>query len=275
MTYKTYEESVAEGSPVLLFVFKYSGKTWRYTTEDNDRLYNTETFVATAISINEFPSVTDTEKATVEISVPTDCPAAELFKVGPPSEVVSVTVFSNHLSDSAQEFVVVWKGRVSNVDWDLNSAVITSDSVFNALNRAGLGPRFTRQCNTYVYSSRCKLAKSDWKQVGVVTSVSGTELIVPDVIGKEDNYFAGGYVEWENANNGNIEMRFIRSSYSATGKILLNSFALNMVAGQSVTLYPGCDHQLATCRSKFKNVVNYRGVPYIPSKNPFGGTALY
>ena len=275
MSYQTYEESVRDGRPVLLFVFRYSGKTWRYTTEDRDRLYNTDTYEAIPITISDIPSVTDTDKATVEIQVPTDCPAVELFKPGPPSEVVSITVFGNHLSDSAGEFIVVWKGRVSTVDWSDTQATITSDSVFNALNRAGLGPRFTRQCGTYIYSERCGLSKTNWKQVGVATVVSGTELTVPQTIGKDDNYYAGGYVEWENAANGNIEMRFIRSSYGTDGRILLNTFALNLPAGTAVTLYPGCDHQLATCRAKFSNVVNYRGTPYIPSKNPFGGTALY
>jgi hypothetical protein len=43
-----------------------------------------------------------------------------------------------------------------------------------------------------------------------------------------------------------------------------------------VTLYPGCDHTLgaAGC-AKFANTDNFGGTPFIPNKNPFGGTAIY
>ena len=38
-------------------------------------------------------------------------------------------------------------------------------------------------------------------------------------------------------------------------------------AGQAVTLTPGCDKRLATCREKFGNVHNFRGFPTIPGED--------
>ncbi|MBK7804300.1 MAG: phage BR0599 family protein [Chloracidobacterium sp.] len=37
----------------------------------------------------------------------------------------------------------------------------------------------------------------------------------------------------------------------------------------------GCDHTLATCIAKFANGLNYGGMPYWPTKNPFDGTIIY
>jgi uncharacterized phage protein (TIGR02218 family) len=35
-------------------------------------------------------------------------------------------------------------------------------------------------------------------------------------------------------------------------------------AGDTFTVYFGCDHTPGTCRSKFNNLANFRGFPYVP-----------
>ena len=34
--------------------------------------------------------------------------------------------------------------------------------------------------------------------------------------------------------------------------------------GDTFTVYYGCDHTPGTCQSKFNNLANFRGFPYIP-----------
>ena len=42
--------------------------------------------------------------------------------------------------------------------------------------------------------------------------------------------------------------------------------------GQTVDVFAGCDHSLAICESKFANVINYGGFPFVPIKNPFNSS---
>ncbi len=35
-------------------------------------------------------------------------------------------------------------------------------------------------------------------------------------------------------------------------------------AGDTFTVYYGCDHTPGTCQSKFNNLANFRGFPYVP-----------
>jgi Phage conserved hypothetical protein BR0599 len=35
-------------------------------------------------------------------------------------------------------------------------------------------------------------------------------------------------------------------------------------AGDAFTVYQGCDHTPGTCQSKFNNLANFRGFPYVP-----------
>jgi uncharacterized phage protein (TIGR02218 family) len=39
------------------------------------------------------------------------------------------------------------------------------------------------------------------------------------------------------------------------------------VAGDTFTVAAGCDKQLATCRTKFSNTVNFRGFPHMPGND--------
>jgi hypothetical protein len=34
--------------------------------------------------------------------------------------------------------------------------------------------------------------------------------------------------------------------------------------GDTFTIYYGCDHTPGTCQSKFNNLANFRGFPYVP-----------
>jgi hypothetical protein len=34
--------------------------------------------------------------------------------------------------------------------------------------------------------------------------------------------------------------------------------------GTAFTAYAGCDKSMATCQGKFNNVINFKGMPFIP-----------
>lgn len=45
---------------------------------------------------------------------------------------------------------------------------------------------------------------------------------------------------------------------------------IDLKVGDAVTLLHGCDHaRLGDCKNKFNNVVNYGGMDFIPTVNPF------
>lgn len=275
MTYQTYEISTDNGQPAQLFEFTYSGQGWYYTTADAFITNNGKTYSPAAIQCAAIPGVTDPNNSNVTITMPRDSAIAELFRVVPPSEQVFVTIYGEHIDDVNSQFAVIWKGRITNCEWQGPIISLNSDSVFTSLLRSGLGPRFSRQCTATIYDSKCSLSRESWKIAGPASAVTGTTITVPAAVGKPDNYFAGGYISWVNNATGNTEVRFIRSSYNASGSLTLSSQPMGLTLGGVVSVYPGCDHQLLTCDTKFHNAANYRGMPYIPPKSPFGGTALY
>jgi hypothetical protein len=57
--------------------------------------------------------------------------------------------------------------------------------------------------------------------------------------------------------------------------ITLFSFPVGLASGAEVRAYAGCNRTLDECKTRFDNVANFGGMPFIPTKNPFGSDPLY
>lgn len=61
----------------------------------------------------------------------------------------------------------------------------------------------------------------------------------------------------------------------AGASLTLSHAFISSYVGETVYVYPGCDHTLQTCNDVFGNVKNYGGRPFVPRKNPFGVNPIY
>ena len=86
-------------------------------------------------------------------------------------------------------------------------------------------------------------------------------------------HFLGGYVEV--SQGGTVSTRGISDHNNGSGIITLTLPLPDLKVGDTVTAYPGCDHDNSTCSGKFANIDNYGGFPFIPEKNPMDGTSVF
>lgn len=274
MSISQNELSVESSRPIELIEVSYTGNFYYYTSSDQDITLDGKVYLARPISHAEIEPSQDVEKAGLEFIFPRDIPFYEAFRIQPPSEVVSFTLkVQNYLIPS--EFVVLWKGRVIDVNQQGAYVSVTVENVFSSLNRPGLRRRYSITCPYALYGSQCGVSRDAFKEILPISALSGLTLVVPGAIGKPDNYYAGGYATWANGVAGNVEKRMIRESFGTSGFIVLSALPIGLSGGQLVNLYAGCDHLIATCDSKFGNSLNCGATPYIPSKNPFGGSTVY
>ena len=200
----------------------------------------------------------------------------DAFKATPPSEPVTVTVKQYHaeLGFVAPELMVVtiWKGRVTNVAWEGDELVLVCESVFSSLMRIGVTRKFSRACSHALYSDNCGVNRQDFSVTAMCAGIVGTVLSI--TTNKPANWFANGYVEYRNVTTNVLERRMIAASTENT--ITLVNPPIGIQEGVTeVTVFAGCDHKHTTCQSKFNNVLNYGGQPFIPIKNPFNQSNVY
>ena len=74
---------------------------------------------------------------------------------------------------------------------------------------------------------------------------------------------AQGAIMFSSGVNANVRAT-VKSVAAGTALNLVYPLPLAPAAGDSFTVYAGCDHTQNTCAARFSNLANFRGFPYVP-----------
>lgn len=269
MSIAARETSVDAASPVELYEFRRGSGVWRYTSASEDIVYDAFTFTAVPLARSGIEQTNETGRAGLRVTLPRDADVVQGFVATPPSEVTLLTVHRQHRLDN--ETAVVWMGRVLNAEWHGSEVELNCEPVYTSLQRTGLRRLYQRNCPHVLYGTDCRVSAVTHRVQGTVVALNGNAITVAAAAGFPAGHFAGGYATW--SAGGITEKRMI---VAHTGdNVTLSAVPPGLVVGATVMLYPGCDHTLATCEAKFANSANFGGFPFIPTKNPFGGSPIY
>lgn len=273
MTYQQYEDSISLGSPIELYEFVQGTIRWTYKTGDTNLVYNGRDYIATAIKRDRIKQSGDVFKDSMNITLPRDNEFAGLMLTYEPEEVTTLTIRRVQANDPDQEFVVVWKGRVSSAKGSdgggTSEIVLECESIHTSIRRPGLRAHFEYTCRHTLYGARCGVNREQYRVDGNIIGVSGngTAFTMQGIASRPNGYFTGGIILFANGAS-----RFI---ISHIGDQLTVSYPMaHAVGGTLAKAYPGCDHLKETCTNKFGNGLAFGGFPYIPIKNPFGGSSI-
>jgi uncharacterized phage protein (TIGR02218 family) len=122
-------------------------------------------------------------------------------------------------------------------------------------------------CVNTLFDCGCTLNQSSYAITGTVVGVqsNGDISVTLSAGGLAANYFSLGSLYWATGANAGV-VRGIK--YSATGGTYIAFYQptpMPIQTGDTFTVYPGCDKTQATCTSKFGNVINFRGTPFVPT----------
>ncbi len=268
MTYDASERSAQDGAPVELYLFSRNSREWNYTSSETDVIFDSNTVWTSApIERNEIEVSNEKARNDLKLRVPRNFEIAELFRVSPPTDVITVAVFRYHRGDEAAS-AVLWQGRVLNCEWrGSTTATLNCEPISTSVKRVMNRRLQTRGCSLVLYS--CGVLKTDHDITTTVTAISGFTITVAALLSKP---YAGGFVERVDG-DGNIDRRFIRS-FSGLVLTLAIPFQ-DLAVTDSVTVYPGCDQTPTTCIDVYDNYDNFSGLPHFASKNPFSADPIY
>lgn len=86
-------------------------------------------------------------------------------------------------------------------------------------------------------------------------------------LAEDATFYNGGTIVFSSGENNGIarEVYIVDADTSADGEVtLFLRMPFEIAVGDTGTLYPGCDKRVSTCKSRFGNVVNFRGFPHVP-----------
>ena len=266
MTYAAYESSQQSGRPVELYVFTLGLEINRYTNAEDQITFQSQVYYPKQIKRTSPSQSNEQRRQQMEITLPADDVVASRFIGIVPGQLMTLSVVRTHRDDPDEEGLVLWEGRITGASFKDNGVVCTLQGLTTEAALARTMPRFKFQgmCNHVLGDTRCQITLDPtYKFTGTVSTLSGSTVTIPGLLAaKGDGWATGGYIEF-----GADDWRLVLDQTGNDCRMLLN-FESNVV-GQSVDVYAGCDHSLATCGTKFSNVINFGGFPYVPKRNPF------
>lgn len=120
--------------------------------------------------------------------------------------------------------------------------------------------KFATPCKHSLYDAGCGLDKDDFAVVGTVEAGSTRQVVNWSSATAGD--FDLGFMIFETGDNVGVQ----RSIRTSTGSALIMVFPLDYVPniGDQFKAYPGCDLTMTRCSTRFSNLDNFRGFPFLP-----------
>jgi uncharacterized phage protein (TIGR02218 family) len=114
--------------------------------------------------------------------------------------------------------------------------------------------------------ARCgvNLEAAAFKGAGAVAVVTADRSFTATGLGGfASAWFDLGFIEWTSGANAGRKAEVARH-VSSGGSVTIDLFEApvkSIAVGDSFSIRAGCDKQFATCKAKFGNAVNFRGLP--------------
>ena len=169
--------------------------------------------------------------------------------------------FSDRIGGAAIGDVTLFKGRLGTVDQiGRTSAKLTVNSDLVLLNIDMPRNLYQSTCLHTLYDSGCTLVKNAFGTNG--TAGAGSTASIINWSGADPAYQQGSITFTSGVNAGvTANVNTVAAGVSLTLGYPLQS---PPSPGDGFTVYQGCDHTPGTCQSKFSNLANFRGFPYVP-----------
>jgi len=275
MALSSYESSRDRGQPVELYYFRYGSDPaafYAHTDAENPVVYGGVTYDPQPLKRGKISSSQSLDKSTMIVQTTLTSPIAELFRIYPPSDVVTLVVRHGHIGDPDEEFGVVFTGRVQQCKRDGRVAELSCVPASTSIKRSGLRRHYQLTCPHVLFdqdpgSCRANKAVATVSPVTVL-SVAYLSVGLPAAWfgALNPKSFVGGMIEWAGANG--TERRSVTRVASDGLTVYLNGPTTGLLASQDIALVLGCPHTVDGCENLHNNIVNYGGMPYIPSTNP-------
>ncbi len=164
-------------------------------------------------------------------------------------------------TDTSAGSVFLFDGRVSEVDCTRHTVTLQVNSDLELLNIQMPRNLYQSSCMHALYDSGCTVNQAAFTVTGALTSGSTLSALNTNLT-QAAGYFSQGVITFTSGVNTGVR----RTVRSYSGGVIALTLPLKALpaTGDTFTAYAGCDNTQATCQTKFNNLQNFRGFPYIP-----------
>lgn len=269
------QELLDAGATTMAYCWRITrgdGLVQGFTEHDRDLTFDATTFeastgfTATTMSSELGLSVDNlnTEGALSSDTINEDDLAAGRY------DGAEVELFWVNFQDVAQR-VLVMRGSIGEVRRGQTAFSAELRGLTHKLQQAS-GRTYQRYCDADLGDTRClvDLDSAAFKSTGTVSSVLNSRIVTATLAAHNTKGFFGlGRLTFTSGPNAGVSIPV--KEHTATGGqarlVLWEPTPFPAGGGDAFTIYAGCSKDAQTCKTKFANLRNFQGFPYIPGND--------
>lgn len=253
-------------------IVRYDGLTFRVTDHDEEVTFNNEIYSPR----NSYES--SNINSSKDLSVDT----LEISGVADPIFFNEADILAGRLDGSEFEFFRVnWlnpshkdilrKGFLGSVTKTRSSIKLELRGLAQLLQQ-NIVESFNERCNADLFDSRCKVLRASFTTSSVIDALLSNDIIICNALSlQSDGYYDFGYVEFITGLNAGLKKEV--AVHSGNQVTLLEGFPFSISIGDQIKVYAGCNKFHDTCKTKFNNLINFRGFAFIPGSDKIYGSS--
>ena len=271
-SFATLEVSRESSRPAEIVTITQGSTSYRYTSAGGSITIGSDIWLPIAMSRTGIKHDPSERSYVLEITVSIDNEFVAQFFAVPPERTATLQVLKIQRDESPAFATrrVLFDGDVQSIKItdDVSVAKICALPDIACLKRSIPRYGFQAQCNHTLFDAQCGVSQVSFQYTQTVSAVGGggTLITVPGAGSSPFNgtFFRGGFLRA----TGSFDQRTV---ISQSGDVLKVSVPFRQsVLNQSVDVFAGCNRIMTgDCATKFDNVANHGGWPYVPNKNVF------
>lgn len=269
-----------------LFTFTLAdGTVLRYTSFDTDLTVSGNTFKANDVLISKKSVRTVLGVEVSDLTITAHATASNTVTLSGGQSLPFITAVTNGLfdggfvtrevlcmsstpGDTSAGTVKSFSGRISDITYARDRIDFTVKSYSELFDTSYPRNLYQAACRLSLYDVDCTVSRTAFKASSSVSVVTDKSTITCATFTSNNNayYSLGKIVFSSGVNNGTVRSIKTYTWNNSSTQVFVLSYPLLNLPGVSDTfdVYPGCDKTMAVCNSKFNNLSNYRGIPFIP-----------
>lgn len=243
-----------------------------FTDTVNDIVFSGTTYkAATGFTPSDVALKSDLSVSNLEVdSVLDSTTLTESDLIGGLYDYSLLEIYMVNYKDLTMGAVTVKRGYLGQVSIHRNQFSAEIRGLSQALQNK-FGELYSPSCRAILGDARCTKDLTAFTFSGTITTAQNNQIFTCSALTQAQAYFTGGQVNFTSGLNSGLSMEI--KAFTSPTVTLVMAMPNNLAAGQTFNIIAGCDKLFATCQTKFNNVVNFRGEPYVPGMDVALSTA--
>jgi uncharacterized phage protein (TIGR02218 family) len=179
-------------------------------------------------------------------------------------DYASVEIFMVNWVDVTMGTIKIRKGRLGEVKAGRSKYTTELRGLLQNIQQ-DVGRIYAPSCDADFGDARCGKDVEALRVSGSITTVTSNRTFNDTARSEVNGYFDRGKITFTSGDNNGLSMEIKQYQLSGTAFALQLPMPYTLQVGDTYTMIPGCGKDIQVdCLLRWNNVVNFRGVPWVP-----------